>query len=95
VDLGGTIDSKGIQYLRRPGSTDSNLLEYLTVVRPSHLAIRPGDFPYLSERADLLMQELTCEATDPTSGGTTTMKLYRTTWPPPSLRAAQEAVGAN
>jgi hypothetical protein len=90
VDLGGTIDRRGLSFLRRPGSPDANLLAYLQEARPSHLAIRPGDFPDLAQRADILSPVITCVATDPVSGGVTTMVLYETPWPAPSVRALRE-----
>jgi len=90
VDLGGTISQKGLAYLSRPGVPDTNLLEFLQEERPSHLAIRPADFPDLSQRADLLTPAMTCVVTDPISGGIMTMMLYETPWRPPSLRAARE-----
>jgi hypothetical protein len=86
VDLGGTISTEGIGYLRRPGSLDTNLLAYLEKEQPSHLAIRPGDFPDLARRADLLTPAVTCMDTDRTTGGVTTLVLYETPWPPPSIR---------
>ena len=86
VDLGGTISTEGIGYLRRPGSLDTNLLAYLEKEQPSHLAIRPGDFPDLARRADLLIPAVTCMDTDRTTGGVTTLVLYETPWPPPSIR---------
>jgi len=89
VDLGGTIDRAGLEALRRPGSPDTNLLDYLQKVRPSHLAIRPADFPDLSQRADLLAPVVTCGWADPMSGGVTTMTLYETPWPPLTVRAVR------
>jgi hypothetical protein len=88
VDLGGTIAQQGLAYLSRPGSPDANLLDYLDRTRPSHLAIRPSDFPDLSRRADLLTPAITCIVIDPFTGGKTTMTLYETPWPPPSVRDA-------
>jgi hypothetical protein len=89
VDLGGTISPKGLAHLSRPGPPDSNLLEFLQEEHPSHLAIRPGDFPDLSQRGDLLIPAMTCVVTDPIAGGMMTMMLYETPWPPPSLREAR------
>jgi hypothetical protein len=89
VDLGGTISQKGLAYLSRPGSPDTHLWEFLEEERPSHLAIRPGDFPDLSQRGDLLTPFTTFLSSDPRTGGTTTMELYETPWPPPSLREAR------
>ncbi|UCC69224.1 MAG: hypothetical protein JSV79_04725, partial [Armatimonadota bacterium] len=89
VDLGGTIAQKGLLYLSRPGAPDTNLLEFLEEEQPSHLAIRPGDFPDLSHREDLLIPAMTCVVTDPISGGMMTMMLYETPWPPPSVREAR------
>jgi len=86
VDLGGTISSEGIGYLRRPGSADANLLDYLGKAQPSHLAIRPGDFPDLAQRADLFAPAVTCGDTNRETGGVTTLVLYETPWPPPSIR---------
>jgi MFS family permease len=86
VDLGGTISSEGISYLRRSGSLDTNLLAYLEKTQPSHLAIRPGDFPDLAKRADLLNPAVTCVDTDRDTGGATTLVLYETPWPSPSIR---------
>jgi hypothetical protein len=86
VDLGGTISAEGISYLRRPGSPDANLLAYLEKSQPSHLAIRPGDFPDLAQRADLFSPAVTCVDTDRDTGGTTTLVLYETPWPAPSIR---------
>jgi hypothetical protein len=43
----------------------------------------------LSRRADLLTETLTCGVEDPVTGGVTTMVLYETPWPPPSVRAAR------
>lgn len=88
VDLGGTISPEGLAALSGPGLPDSNLLAYLQQVQPSHLAIRPADFPDLSRRADLLTPAVTCIVTDPVTGGSTTMTLYETPWPPASLRDA-------
>ena len=89
VDLGGTVSQEGRRALSRPGPPDSNLLAYLQQVQPSHLVIRPSDFPDLSRRADLLTETLTCGVEDPVTGGVTTMVLYETPWPPPSVRAAR------
>ncbi len=89
VDLGGTISQKGLAYLSRPGAPDTNLLEFLEEEQPSHLAIRPGDFPDLAQRGDLLTPAMTCVVTDPISGGIMTMMLYETPWPPPSVREAR------
>jgi hypothetical protein len=90
IDLGGTISHEGLAYLSQPGSPDTNLLAYLQEVKPSHVAIRPGDFPYLSQRADLLTPAFTTRVTDPRTGGETSMTLYETLWPPRSL---QDAMG--
>ncbi len=89
VDLGGTIDQQGLDYLRRPGSPDSNLLAFLQKTHPSYLAIRPSDFPNLSQRVDLLTPAVTCSEQDPFAGGVTTWVLYETAWPAPSARAAR------
>ena len=89
VDLGGTISQQGLAYLSRPGSPDSHLWAFLEEERPSHLAIRPGDFPYLSQRGDRLTPFTTFLVTDPRTGGTTTMVLYETPWPPPSLQGVR------
>jgi hypothetical protein len=91
VDLGGTIDQTGLGFLRRPGSPDANLLAFLQEARPSHLAIRPGDFPDLSQRPDVLSPVVTCAAVDPFTGGVTTMVLYETPWLAPSIRALKAA----
>jgi len=87
VDLGGSISMEGIRALRRTGSPDSDLLAYLRETKPSHLAIRPDDFPDLSRRADLFQPLVTCVYNDKSSGGTVNLILYETPWPPPSLRA--------
>jgi len=89
VDLGGTISQRGLAYLSQPGSPDTHLLEFLKKERPSHLAIRPGDFPDLSQRGDMLTPFTTFLVTDPRTGGTTTMVLYETPWPAPSLEGAR------
>jgi hypothetical protein len=89
VDLGGAISPDALAYLRRPGSPDTNLLEYLEKARPSHLAIRPSDFPDLAQRADLLSPAVTATVTDPISGGETTMALYETPWAPLSVMEAR------
>jgi hypothetical protein len=89
VDLGGTISREGLEYLSQPGSPDSNLLAYLHEVKPSHLAIRPSDFPDLAQRADLLTPVITCTVEDPFSGGRTTLTLYETPWPPLSVMEAK------
>jgi hypothetical protein len=93
IDLGGTISQEGLAYLSQPGSPDTNLLAYLHTARPSHLAIRPGDFPDLSERADLLAPLITAHVTDPTTGGVSTMRLYETPWPPASVKNALDLFG--
>ncbi|HUU53814.1 MAG TPA: hypothetical protein VMY87_02750 [Armatimonadota bacterium] len=93
LDLGGTISQQGLEYLSRPGSPDSNLLAYLQKTRPSHLAIRPSDFPDLSQRPDLLTPAVTCVVTDPFTGGVTTMALYETPWPPLSVMEARAQAG--
>jgi hypothetical protein len=92
VDLGGTISREGLEYLSRPGSPDSNLLAFLDAARPSHVALRPSEFPDLSRRADLLTPVLTSVARDPFSGGETTMVLYETPWPPLSVLEARAQV---
>ncbi len=89
VDLGGTISREGLEYLSRPGSPDTNLLAYLDKVRPSHVAIRPSDFPDLARRADLLTPVVTCSVEDPFTGGETTLVLYETPWPPLSVMEAR------
>lgn len=89
VDLGGTISQQGLAYLGQPGSPDTNLLKFMEKVRPSHLAIRPSEFPDLSRRADLLTPAVTCAVSDPIAGGMTTMTLYETPWPPPSVAEAR------
>lgn len=88
VDLGGTIEPGGLAYLRRRGAPDANLLAFLQQARPSNVAIRPGDFPDLAQRADLLTPALTCGARNPFTGGAVTWVLYETPWPAPSVRAA-------
>jgi hypothetical protein len=92
VDLGGTISGEGLEYLTRPGAPDTNLLAYLDAARPSHLAIRPSDFPDLSQRADLLTPVVTAVVQDPFTGGKTTMILYETPWPPLSVMEARAQV---
>ena len=92
VDLGGTISQQGLEYLTRPGAPDTNLLAYLDEVRPSHLAIRPSDFPDLAQRADLLTPVVTAVVQNPFSGGETTMVLYETPWPPLSVIEARAQV---
>ena len=89
VDLGGAISREGMEALSQPGSPDANLLRYIEKARPSHLAIRPSDFPDLSQRADLLTPAITCVVVDPLARGATTMVLYDTPWPPPSVREAR------
>ena len=89
VDLGGTISQQGLAYLSQPGPPDTNLLAFMQKVRPSHLAIRPGEFPDLSRRADLLTPAVTCAVSDPIAGGMTTMTLYESPWPPPSVEEAR------
>ncbi len=93
IDLGGTISQQGLEFLSQPGSPDSNLLAYLEKSRPSHVALRPSDFPDLSQRADLLTPAVTCVVTDPFSGGITTMALYETPWPPLSVMEARAQAG--
>ena len=93
IDLGGTVSQEALNYVGKPGSPDSNLLEYLQKARPSHLAIRPSDFPDLSQRADILTPAVTCVVTDPISGGVTTMALYETPWPPLSVMQARVQSG--
>lgn len=85
VDLGGTISHEGLAALSQPGSPDSHLLSYLQQARPSHVAIRPSDFPDLTQRPDILTPAVTCVVTDPVTGGVTTMGLYETPWPPLSV----------
>jgi len=89
VDLGAAVSPEALAYLRRPGSPDTNLLEYLEKARPSHLAIRPSDFPDLAQRADFLSPAVTVAVTDPITGGETTMALYETPWPPLSVMEAR------
>jgi hypothetical protein len=93
VDLGGTIDQEGWAYLSRPGPADTNLLAFLQDKRPSHVVMRPADFPDLSQRVDLLVPAVTCVVTDPISGGQTTMALYETPWPPVSVRGVRGQAG--
>jgi hypothetical protein len=93
IDLGGTISREGLAALSRPGSPDAHLLEYLQQARPSHVAIRPSDFPDLTQRPDMLTPAVTCVVTDPVSGGVTTMGLYETPWPPLSVVDARAQVG--
>jgi len=89
IDLGGDIDRQALQYLRTAGSPDSSLLAFIQKTQPSYLAIRPSDFPDLSQRVDLLTPTVTCTEKDPFSGGVTTWVLYETPWPAPSARAAR------
>jgi len=89
VDLGGRIDQQGLRYLRRPGSPDSNLLQFIQRTQPSYLAVRPSDFRDLSQRVDLLTPTVTCSEKDPITGGETTWVLYETPWPPASARAVR------
>ncbi len=89
VDLGGTIDRVGYAAMAKPGLPDDNLWAFLQQTKPSHVAIRTADFPYLSERSDLLAAVFTCMVTDKAAGGASTMTLYQTPWPSPSVRAAQ------
>ncbi|MFB3882214.1 MAG: hypothetical protein ACE149_13185 [Armatimonadota bacterium] len=89
VDLGGTTSRDALPYMGRPGSPDTNLLAYLEKSRPSHLAIRPSDFPSLAQRGDLLTPVVTCFVKDPITGGETTMALYETPWPPLSVVEAK------
>jgi hypothetical protein len=89
IDLGGSVSRDALAYLGRPGSPDTNLLEYLEKARPSYLAIRPSDFPDLAQRADLLTPAVTAVVVDPTTGGVTTMVLYETPWPPLSVMEAR------
>jgi hypothetical protein len=88
-DFGGTIDRVGYTAMAKPGLPDDNLWAFLQQARPSHVAIRAADFPYLSQRSDVLAAMLTPMATDKVAGGASTMTLYQTPWPPPSVRAAQ------
>ncbi len=94
IDLGGTISQEGLAYLSQPGPPDTNLLAYIQRVKPSHLAIRPADFPDLSQRGELLTPAITARVIDPKTGGATTLALYETPWPPPSLREAMGMVEA-
>ncbi len=89
IDLGGTIASDARSYMSKPGSLDTNLLEYLMKAHPSHLAIKPSEFPDLAKRADLLTPTVTYIFRDPVSGGETTMALYETPWPPLSVMEAR------
>ncbi len=89
VDLGGSIDRQALRGLRGPGSPDANLLAFMEKAQPSYLAIRPSDFPDLSQRVDLLTPVVTCAEQDPIAGGVTTWVLYETLWPAPSARAAR------
>ena len=89
VDLSGTTSREALPYMGRPGSPDTNLRDYLEKTRPSHLAIRPSDFPDLAQRADLLTPAVTCVVRDPITGGETTMALYETPWPPLSVMEAR------
>jgi hypothetical protein len=93
VDLGGTISSEGLAALSQPGSPDTHLLMYLQQARPSHVAIRPSDFPDLTQRPDVLTPAVTCVVTDPVTGGVTTMGLYETPWPPLSIVDARARTG--
>ncbi len=88
VDLGGSVSMEGIRALRRTKSPDADLLAYLEKTQPSHLAIRPAEFPNLSQRLDLLTEVIPFYHTDRMTNGLTTLKLYETPWPPPSVRAA-------
>ena len=94
LDLGGRVDQFGLSYLRRPGSPDTNLLAVLQQTHPSYVAIRPSDFPDLSQRVDLLTPTVTCGFRDPITGGVTTWVLYETPWPAPSARAARREASA-
>jgi len=89
LDLGGTIDQVGYLALSRPGPPDDNLLAFLQKTKPSHVAMRPADFPYLAQRTDILAPVVTCVVRDEIAGGASTMTLYETPWPPPSVRAVQ------
>lgn len=89
IDLGGTVDRQALEYLRRPGSADANLFEFIQKMQPSYLAIRASDFPDLSQRVDVLTPTVTCTDKDPLTGGETTWVLYETPWPPPSARAVR------
>jgi len=90
VDLGGTLDRKGLNYLRRPGAFDSKVLAFLQEEKPSYLAIRPLEVPDLSQRIDLLASAVTCVVQNPLTGGVITWTLYETAWPPPSVRVARD-----
>ena len=87
IDLGGSVDRRALEYLRRSGSPDSNLLEFIEKTQPSYVAMRPSDFPDLSQRVDLLTATVTCTDRDQITGGETAWVLYETPWPPPSARA--------
>jgi hypothetical protein len=89
IDLVGTVDRQALEYLRRPGSADANLFEFIQKMQPSYLAIRAFDFPDLSQRVDVLTPTVTCTDKDPLTGGETTWVLYETPWPPPSARAVR------
>jgi hypothetical protein len=93
VDLGGSVSREAQSYMGRGGSPDTNLLEYLEQAKPSHLAIRPSDFPDLAARPDILTPVVTCLVTDPKTGGTTTIALYETPWPPLSVQEARRQTG--
>ncbi len=95
ADLGGTISKEALVYMGRSGSPDTNLLAYLDRARPSHLAIRPSDFPDLAARPDLLTPAITCISRDPISGGETRMVLYETPWPPLSVMEARKQTRAH
>ena len=92
IDLGGSVSRDALAYLGRPGSPDTNLLEYLEKAQPSYLAIRPSDFPDLAQRANFLRPAVTAVFADPTIGGVTTMVLYETPWPPLSVMEARGQV---
>jgi hypothetical protein len=51
--------------------------------------MRPADFPYLAQRTDILAPVVTCVVRDQIAGGASTMTLYETPWPPPSVRAVR------
>lgn len=93
LDLGGSVSPDALPYMRRKGSPDTNLLAYLEKAKPSHLAIRPSDFPDLAGRPDLLTPLVTCMVTDPQTGGATTMALYETPWPPLSVQEIHRQTG--
>ncbi len=86
IDLGGSVSPDGMRALRSASSPDAGLLTYLYDQKPSHLAIRPGDFPYLTKRPHLLKLVLPFSHNNKVTGGTTNLMLYETPWRPPSFR---------